>query len=92
MPIDRIRDVLYNIEQFKADALKLPEIKSNMALKLPTTGKGGSQTGVLRNNSNSKESVDGPVYGQGAKSSGSLGGTDKTSSGASKILSGGNQG
>lgn len=43
--------------------------------------------------SNSKESVDGPVYGQGAKSAGSLtGSSEKTSSGASKILSGGNQG
>ena len=27
VPIDRVRDVLYNIEQFKADALKLPDIK-----------------------------------------------------------------
>lgn len=39
VPIDRIRDVLYNIEQFKSDALKLPEIKSNMALKLPAGSK-----------------------------------------------------
>ena len=30
VPIDRVRDVLYNIEQFKGDALKLPDIKSNM--------------------------------------------------------------
>lgn len=28
VPIERIRDVLYNIEQFKADALKLPEIRA----------------------------------------------------------------
>lgn len=39
VPIDRIRDVLYNIEQFKSDALKLPEIKSSMALKLPSGNK-----------------------------------------------------
>jgi hypothetical protein len=30
VPMDRIRDVLYNIEQFKQDALKLPEIKNKM--------------------------------------------------------------
>ena len=29
VPIDRVRDVLYNIEQFKGDALKLPDIKTN---------------------------------------------------------------
>jgi hypothetical protein len=27
VPIDRIRDVLYNVEQFKTDALKLPNIR-----------------------------------------------------------------
>ena len=27
LPIDRIRDVLYNIEQFKSDALILPDLK-----------------------------------------------------------------
>jgi len=37
VPIDRIRDVLYNIEQFKLDALKLPEIKSNVPVKLQTS-------------------------------------------------------
>lgn len=26
VPLERIRDVLYNIEQFRGDALKLPEI------------------------------------------------------------------
>ena len=29
LPIDRVRDILYNIEQFKSDALLLPEIKSS---------------------------------------------------------------
>lgn len=43
-------------------------------------------------NSKKGESVDGPVYGQGAKSSGSMGGSDRTSSGANKMLAGGNQG
>ena len=33
VPIDRVRDVLYNIEQFKGDALKLPDIKSNFGKK-----------------------------------------------------------
>ena len=33
IPIDRVRDVLYNIEQFKADALKLPDIKQTFGKK-----------------------------------------------------------
>lgn len=33
VPIDRIRDVLYNIEQFKADSLILPEIKTSQKNK-----------------------------------------------------------
>ena len=33
VPIDRVRDVLYNIEQFKGDALKLPDIKSTFGKK-----------------------------------------------------------
>jgi hypothetical protein len=28
VPLERIRDVLYSIEQFRGDALKLPEIKA----------------------------------------------------------------
>jgi len=32
VPLDKIRDVLYNIEQFKGDALKLPEIKPRSSL------------------------------------------------------------
>lgn len=28
VPLERIRDVLYSIDQFKGDALKLPEIKA----------------------------------------------------------------
>ena len=31
VPVDRIRDVLYNIEQFKGDALKLPDINNQLA-------------------------------------------------------------
>lgn len=87
VPMDRIRDVLYNIEQFKPDALKLPSIKSNM--KLPNSQRAGV-TGMLLKK---EESVDGPVYGQGARSAGSLSyGQDKTSAGASKMASGANQG
>ena len=33
VPIDRIRDVLYNIEQFKGDALKLPNISTGFVQK-----------------------------------------------------------
>jgi len=28
VPLERIREVLYSIEQFRGDALKLPEIKA----------------------------------------------------------------
>ena len=78
MPIDRIRDILYNIEQFKADALKLPNI-------------GPSERPALKERSSSKSkgkqasSDQGAVYGDAAKSAGSL--NDKTSQGASKIMS-----
>ena len=89
VPIDRIRDVLYNIEQFKLDAFKLPEIKSALPIKLQASSK-TSVTGIL--NSKKGESIDGPVYGQGAKSAGSIGGSERTSSGANKMLAGGNQG
>jgi len=81
--------VLYNIEQFKQDALKMPEIKASMPVKLQT-GQKASVTGML--NSKKGESVDGPVYGQGAKSAGSIGGSERTSSGANKMLASGNQG
>jgi len=33
VPVDRIRDVLYNIEQFKGDALKLPNISNQIVSK-----------------------------------------------------------
>lgn len=33
VPLDRIRDVLYNIEQFKTDALKLPNISTSFKAK-----------------------------------------------------------
>jgi hypothetical protein len=79
VPFDRIRDVLYNIEQFKADALKLPTINQ----------KKRGVTGLL----NKKEdSIDGLVYGQGARSAGSLSYNDKTSSGASKMAAGASNG
>ena len=77
VPLDRIRDVLYNIEQFKADALKLPNISNAVKRE-----RGSSQ-------SKGSAQQDGPVYGAAAKSAGSL--NEKTSSGASKMLSG-NQG
>lgn len=80
MPLDRIRDVLYNIEQFKADALKLPNITTNFNRKERGAGAAGKTA----------SQSDGPVYGAAAKSAGSL--NEKTSSGASKMLSGGNQG
>jgi hypothetical protein len=84
VPIDRIRDVLYNIEQFKMDALKLPSIKGNAKMQPKT-----AVTGILLKK---EESVDGPVYGQGARSAGSLSFNDKTSSGAGKMAAGANQG
>lgn len=77
--------MLYNIEQFKPDALKLPEIKQNSKQSQKSSGVAG---GVM-NNSKRGESVDGPVIGNAARSAGSL--SDKTSSGANKMLSG-NQG
>ena len=78
VPLDRIRDVLYNIEQFKADALKLPNINTNFNRK----ERGAASASKITNQS------DGPVYGAAAKSAGSL--NEKTSSGASKMLSSGN--
>lgn len=39
VPLDRIRDVLYNIEQFKADALKLPNINTSFNRKERTAAK-----------------------------------------------------
>lgn len=78
VPIDRIRDILYNIEQFKADALKLPNL-SNALAKRKERGAGAGKVA---------SGPDGPIYGAAAKSAGSL--NEKTSSGASKML--GNQG
>ena len=59
VPIDRVRDVLYNIEQFKGDALKLPDIKSNM-------GKKGTDRVNAFNKSGGGSESSGPVYGAGA--------------------------
>jgi len=86
VPIERIRDVLYNIEQFKGDALKLPEIKprsfqGNGATKYKTSSKSGF---------GKNDGPGGPVYGAGAKSAGSM--ADSTSKGANKMLSNSNQG
>ena len=75
VPLDRIRDVLYNIEQFKADALKLPNINATVSRR----ERGSAAT------KNVPQS-DGPVYGAAAKSAGSL--NEKNSSGASKMLTG----
>jgi hypothetical protein len=87
VPIDRMRDVLYNIEQFKGDALKLPDIKTTMSMKLTS----GSRTGASGfGGAKGAKDADGPVYGAGAKSAGSIGNSEKTSSGANKMLSGGN--
>ena len=84
VPIDRIRDVLYNIEQFKGDALKLPNISSSLAVKK-------ERSGPLGNGKTVSTSDGGPVYGAAAKSAGSLNEkSEKTSAGASKVL--GNQG
>jgi len=54
----------------------------------------GSRTGATSFGGGSKgaKDADGPVYGAGAKSAGSIGNSEKTSSGANKMLSGGNQG
>jgi len=77
VPLDRIRDVLYNIEQFKADALKLPDIN--------TTFKGKERANLSGTKTMGGE---GPVYGAAAKSAGSL--NEKTSTGASQKLLQGN--
>ena len=77
LPIDRVRDVLYNIEQFKSDALLLPEIKQ------------AADKSSLKSESLGKSADGGPIYGAGAKSAGSIT-VDSTSKGASKML--GNQG
>ena len=63
VPIERIRDVLYSIEQFRADALKLPEIQVKGS---PASAQPGSQP--------SERTDGGPVYGAGAKSAGSING------------------
>ena len=80
LPIDRVRDILYNIEQFKSDALLLPEIKSASSKKSDKSASlGKTQDG----------GQGGPIYGAGAKSAGSIS-VDSTSKGANKII-GGNQ-
>ena len=60
MPIDRIREVLYNVEQFRADALKLPQIQTKSSQSFATASLSAKTDG-------------GPVYGAGAKSAGSIG-------------------
>jgi len=44
VPLDRIRDVLYNIEQFKADALKLPNINTSFGRRERGTGSAKSSS------------------------------------------------
>ena len=80
VPTDRIRDVLYNIEQFKGDALKLPNISNQLANR--------RERGSARSAQKQTNSEQGAVYGDAIKAAGSL--NDKTSAGASKIV--GNQG
>ena len=75
LPIDRVRDILYNIEQFKSDALLLPEIKSASSKKIDKSASAG------------KTQDGGPIYGAGAKSAGSIS-VDSTSKGANKIIGG----
>lgn len=67
--MDHIRQVLYNVERFKGDALKLPEINSKV-----NNGQDMRQTGL------SDKTDGGPIYGSGAKSAGSIGGPDSTQS------------
>jgi len=62
VPIDRVRDVLYNIEQFKGDALKLPDIKSTLGKK--GTDRANAFSSGKSNNSGGEAS--GPVYGAGS--------------------------
>ena len=81
VPIDRIRDVLYNIEQFKGDALKLPNISN----QIPNRRERASARSTQKSNNSE---TGGAVYGDAVKAAGTLG--DKTSAGASKIV--GNQG
>ena len=80
VPTDRIRDVLYNIEQFKGDALKLPNISNQLANR--------RERGSARSAQKQTNSEQGAVYGDAIKAAGTL--NDKTSAGASKIV--GNQG
>ena len=49
-PNEKIRDTLYNIEQFKFDALLEPEIK----MKGPSTMSGGSQKSTLSSSSSNR--------------------------------------
>ena len=70
VPVERIRDVLYNIEQFRSDALKLPEIQTKgVAGGLSVGGANGLAGSQL-----SAKADGGPVYGAGAKSAGSING------------------
>ena len=62
VPIDRVRDVLYNIEQFKGDALKLPDIKSTLGKK--GTDRSNAFSAGKSNSSGGEAS--GPVYGAGS--------------------------
>lgn len=73
-PAEKIRDTLYNIEQFKGDSSKLPEIKSQVS-NSRKLGMNESKAG------SSSKDAGGPVIGAGAKSAGSIN-EDKTSKGA----------
>lgn len=84
VPMDRIRDVLYNVDQFKQDAFKLPEIQNKVS-----TSKQNKTTSSNVANTRKGEQVDGPVYGQGARSAGSL---HAEKSGPTKMAAGASQG
>jgi len=67
VPLLHIRQVLQNIERFRGDALKLPEIVSK-----------ASQHEQMRQAALSEKTDGGPVYGAGARSAGSINGPDQT--------------
>ena len=67
VPLLHIRQVLQNIERFRSDALKLPEIVTKSA----------SHTEQMK--ALNERSEDGPaVYGAGARSAGSINGPDQS--------------
>jgi len=73
VPIERIREVLFRVEQFRSDALVLPQIGIN-GLGIGATEFMGQTT---RTSGSSKSTeTEGFVYGAGAKSAGSIGAND----------------